>query len=121
MTKTRASIFDADDELDVSGFTPKAAMDSSAPSREQVRAVSEAAQFRSREPASPFPAKSSPQPASKREPRRYRTGRNQQFNVKASAETIEAFYAISDAQNWVLGQTLERALAALQRELASSG
>ncbi len=120
MTKTRASIFDAD-ELDVSGFAPKAAVDTVAPSREQVRAVSEAAQFRSRDPIAAVPAKSSPQAAAKREPRRYRTGRNQQFNVKASAETIEAFYAISDAQNWVLGQTLERALAALQRELASSG
>jgi hypothetical protein len=48
----------------------------------------------------------------------HRTGRNVQFNVKASQEAIDAFYRISDAQNWVLGETLERALAALERELA---
>ena len=119
MTKARASIFDVDsDDLDVSGFVPKATTDAKAPPREQVRAVSEAAQFRSREPV---PARSEQPTISRREPRRFRTGRNQQFNVKASAETIEEFYAISDAQNWVLGETLERALVALRRELAGQG
>ena len=49
--------------------------------------------------------------------RRHRTGRNVQFNVKASQETVDAFYAISDAKGWVLGETLEHALAALKREL----
>jgi hypothetical protein len=53
----------------------------------------------------------------KRVPRRHRTGRNVQFNVKASRETVDAFYAISDTNGWVLGETLEHALAALQREL----
>lgn len=43
------------------------------------------------------------------------------LSLKASAETIEAFYAISDAQNWVLGETLEWALDALRRELAGQG
>jgi hypothetical protein len=55
--------------------------------------------------------------APKRVPRRHRTGRNVQFNLKASQETVDAFYAISDSQGWVLGETLEHALAALQREL----
>ena len=40
-----------------------------------------------------------------------------QFNVKASQETVDAFYAISDSKGWVLGETLEHALAALKREL----
>ena len=57
----------------------------------------------------------------KREPRRHRTGRNVQFNVKASQETVDAFYAISDRNGWVLGETLEHALAALQREVAGKG
>ena len=78
----------------------------------QVKAVAEAARFRSREPAA------TPEPVAKRIPRRHRTGRNVQFNVKAAQETVDAFYAISDQQNWVLGETLEHALAALQRELA---
>jgi hypothetical protein len=112
MSNLRASIF-ADDDLDVSGFSPKAGPDKSDPPPEQVKIVAEAARFRSREPAfSPADL-----PAAKRVPRRYRTGRNVQFNVKASQETVDAFYAISDSEGWVLGETLEHALAALQREL----
>jgi hypothetical protein len=50
-----------------------------------------------------------------REPRRHRTGRNIQFNIKARAETIDRFYALSDLYGWVLGETFERAIAALER------
>lgn len=46
MTAKRAGVFDAEDELDVSGFAPKAA-DRPAVKPEEVRAVSEAAQFQS--------------------------------------------------------------------------
>ena len=51
--------------------------------------------------------------------RRYRTGRNVQFNVKALKATVDAFYAVSESQGWVLGYTLERAIEALERELSS--
>jgi hypothetical protein len=111
MSNPRASIF-ADDDLDVSDFAPKAGPDKSAPVPAQVKAIAEAARFHSREPVLP------PTPAAKRVPRRYRTGRNVQFNVKASQDTVDAFYSISDSKGWVLGETLEHALAALQRELA---
>jgi hypothetical protein len=114
MANPRASIF-AEDDLDISGFSPKEGPDRSAPMPEQVKAVAEAARFRSRE--SPVPAF----PAPRRPPRRYRTGRNVQFNVKATQETVDAFYAISDSQGWVLGETMEHALAALQRELSKDG
>jgi hypothetical protein len=107
MANPRASIFD-DDDLDISGFAPKPGPDASAPAPDQVRAIAEAARFRSRE---------HPEPPPKRVQRRHRTGRNVQFNVKASQETVDAFYAISDAKGWVLGETLEHALAALKREL----
>jgi hypothetical protein len=110
MSNPRASIF-ADDDLDVSDFTPKSGPDKSAPIAEQVKAVAEAARFHSREPVLPPPS------IAKRTPRRYRTGRNVQFNVKAAQDTVDAFYAISDSKGWVLGETLEHALAALQREL----
>jgi hypothetical protein len=123
MPNPRASIF-ADDDLDVSDFAPKAGPDKSAPMPEEVRAVAEAARFRSREPALPQVPLAAPlappplaPPLAKRVPRRYRTGRNVQFNVKASQDTVDAFYAISDTNGWVLGETLEHALAALQREL----
>ena len=111
MANPRASIFETDD-LDVSGFAPRTGPDASAPLAEQVRAVAEAANFRSRESAAPAPAE-----APKRVQRRHRTGRNVQFNVKASQQTVDSFYAISDAKGWVLGETLEHALAALRREL----
>jgi hypothetical protein len=41
------------------------------------------------------------------------------FSAASSfAQTVEALYAITDHQGWLVGETLERALAALQRELA---
>ena len=41
-----------------------------------------------------------------------------QFNARTTPQTVEALYAIADHQGWLVGETLERALAALQRELA---
>ena len=41
-----------------------------------------------------------------------------QFNARATPQTVEALYAIADRQGWLVGETLEHALAALQRELA---
>ncbi|POR40456.1 stability/partitioning determinant [Methylobacterium sp. V23] len=124
MSNSRAKLFDGDDDLDLTAFKPKAESDKAAPLLEQVREVSEAANFRSREPAkaTPEPA-ANPAPADvikpRRQPRTHRTGRNVQFNVKASQDAIDAFYRISDEQGWVLGETLERALSALERELAA--
>ena len=114
MSKPRASIFEEGDvqELDVGRFAPKTTIDAKAPKAEQVRAVSQAAKFLSREATAPnFEAQT------KRSARQYRTGRNVQINMKALKETVDAFYAITDTQGWVLGYTLERAVAALTREL----
>ena len=113
MTGERASIF-GDDELDVSGFKPKpptAVIKHPEAAAERVRAVSETVNFRSRDPK---PETAAP---AQREQRRHRTGRNVQLNIKARAEAIEAFYAITDRENWVLGETFERAVEALKREL----
>jgi hypothetical protein len=113
VTKARASIFEDTLDLDLKGFAPKARKDSKAPTQEQVRVVAEAANFRSRE----TPA-AAPKTQEARTGRVYRTGRNVQLNIKATRETIDALYAITEAHpGWVLGYTLERALAALQREL----
>lgn len=124
MSNSRAKLFDGDDDLDLTAFKPKAAADKTAPLPEKVREVSEAANFHSREPAKVTPEPTAdPAPAdavkSRRQPRTHRTGRNVQFNVKASQEAIDAFYRISDEQSWVLGETLERALSALERDLAA--
>ena len=60
MNGERAGIFDTEDEFDVSGFAPKAPPQP-AVKPEQVRAVSEVANFRSREvrPAVPMPIEAS--------------------------------------------------------------
>ena len=116
MSNARAGLFEAEDDLDVSGFAPKKPKPGAQPAAaEEVRAVSEASSFRSREPAARKPV---PAPAArpKREPRLYRTGRNIQLNVKVRQETLDSLYEMSDQQGWVLGETLEHALEALRRE-----
>ena len=116
MSNARAGLFEAQDDLDVSGFAPKKPKPGAQPAAAaEVRAVSEASSFRSREPAARKPA---PTARPKREPRLYRTGRNIQLNVKVRQETLDSFYEISDQEGWVLGETLERTLEALKRELA---
>lgn len=107
MTRTRASVFD-DAALDVSDFAPKAMPEGA--KKEQVRAVAEPAAFRSREASSAAPPR--------REPRRYRTGRNVQLNLKVRQEDADAFYALADEKGWVLGEAFQRAVQALkEREL----
>jgi hypothetical protein len=105
----RASIFDSADDFDVSDFAPQKAKP--AAPREKVREVSEGAAFRSREPEQPAAVL-------KREHRRYTTGRNVHLGMKVTREVNEEFYLIADQQGWVLGETLERALAALKKEIA---
>jgi len=116
MTQDRASIFGADEPLDVSGFAPKPA----APA-EQVRGVAEQAGFRSRDPAPLTTPSGAASEAGRRAPRRYRTGRNVQLNLKVRQEAADAFYALADAEGLVLGEAFERAIAALERELKASG
>jgi hypothetical protein len=52
----------------------------------------------------------------RRKRRIYRTGRNQQFNAKATRETIEKFYKMADQRSVTLGELLSLALDALERE-----
>jgi hypothetical protein len=102
----RAGLFEED--LDLSQFTTQKPAKVEQPSSEAVRAVAEGAKFESREPVKAPKA---------RQQRRYRTGRNIQLNTKVTTSTRDGFYEISDRYNWVLGETLERALQALRREL----
>ena len=112
MSNERAGIFDEEtnQDLDLSGFEPKEARGRRpAESPEKVRALAEANNFPSRAPARLQPPLR----------RGRRTGRNMQLNIKATQETVNLFYRLADSQGWVLGETLERALNALERELAS--
>lgn len=113
MSGERASIF-GDEDSDLStAFRPKppAKVVPNPVAKEHVKTVSEAANFRSRDPQ---PTRVEP---TRREQRRHRTGRNVQLNIKARAEAVESFYSIADSQSWVLGETFERAIEALRREL----
>lgn len=80
------------------------------PKAKDTQAAAHAAGFSSREPESPV--KQTP-----RQQRRHRTGRNIQFNIKVRQKDADAFYAISDEQGWVLGETLEHAIVALRAAL----
>jgi hypothetical protein len=114
MTRERASIFAGDEAaLDVSAFAPKAGREPSAVPAGLVRMIAEASQFPSREGRAALPAR--------RPPRIHRTGRTMQFNARTTPQTVEALYAIADRQGWLVGETLEHVLAALQRELEGQG
>ena len=99
----RADIFNAD--LDLSEFSPKKSAPAAPP--EAVRKVAEAAAFTSRE----APAKKN------RRARVHRTGRNMQLTAKVTEATLDDVYSVSEVQGWVLGETIEMAMAALKREL----
>jgi hypothetical protein len=113
MMSQRAGIMDGIDDFDVTTFAPKPAVEKKTePSADEIRAVSEKVNFRSRESGQPRSATTSSRPR-----RKHRTGRNIGLNIKASAPTVNLLYDITNQKGWVLGATLEHALAALQREL----
>jgi len=62
-----------------------------------------------------FPSRkaAAPAPTPTRQ-RRYTTGRNQQINVKATAETIARFTSLADQHRIPLGEMLARAVAAFE-------
>ena len=121
--------------LDTSAFQPRKRVRVAAPELADTRKLAEAVGFRSREPkadvrkaargegrgaAGPKASKPAPRPEPTPEARvplrRRRTGRNVQFNIKARPETIAAFTAIADANDWGFGETLEHAVALMQAQ-----
>jgi hypothetical protein len=53
--------------------------------------------------------------APKTKPRTYRTGRNRNFGLKATAETIERYHKMADDRGVTRARLLELALDALER------
>jgi hypothetical protein len=142
MSKERADLGFADalDDLDLSEFKPKpvkAANDR--PSKAATAKAAEASGFKSREAktvqdetAKPDMsiaegvlvgqgADIAPKMPETIQQRRRRTGRNAQFNLKARPETIDAYCALADRMGWGLGETLERAVALLEKEYGKAG
>ena len=70
-----------------------------------------------------FPSRQASRPAKaeRRKPRIHRTGRNVQFNAKATAETISRVYKQADEMKVTLGEWMDRAADALDRAGASGG
>lgn len=98
--------------LDLSDFQPTPAK---RPDKATMAQAAEKANFKSREPkpaAAPTPAA----PTTARATRRRRTGRSAQLNLKVRPDTIEAFYAIADANGWVLGEAFEKAVDLLAKQ-----
>jgi hypothetical protein len=107
---TRKDPFDLGD---LSDFSPTAARKAT-PAPAAVREISEANNFTSRTPAKARPAKVVVQ-------RRRRTGRNVQFNIKATQTTIERFVALADKHNFVFGELLDKALDAFDAQQKGRG
>ncbi len=92
-------------------FEPKSKAPRPPAAREQIEQIAEANNFPSRQ-AQPTRA---PASSPRKQHRRYKTGRNQQINVKATSQVIERFYALADAKKVPLGELLRQALEALEK------
>ena len=89
--KERADLGFADalDDFDPAEWSPKKSRNTNPrPEKAETRQAAAVAGFRSREP------RPDPERAGEGLPRRRRTGRNAQFNLKARPETIAAFCAV---------------------------
>ena len=119
-SNARASIFDGDDDFDLSEFTPRPKAARPRADKEALREVAEKKGFVSREPtvketAPKAPKAVTPPPAPEPIPqRRYRTGRNRQLNLKVTDDVMRRFYALADSQDLILGEAFEQAVTALE-------
>ncbi len=93
-------------------FEPKPKA-SSPVARERIEQIADANNFPSRQAQPRNPSSALPKPR-----RRYKTGRNQQLNVKATAQVIERFYKLADQRRVPLGELLDQALTALEKSAA---
>jgi hypothetical protein len=110
--QTRANPF-ADVTAALPNFQPKPKA-SQPVATDQVERIAKEHNFPSRQPV-----KAKPRPP--RRIARHRTGRNQQLNIKATAETIDRFYKLADKRRVALGELLEQALDALEKSAGQGG
>lgn len=102
-----------DDVLD--SFEPKPSTDKPRLSREAIDQVARENGFVSRDAQKLETAvAAAAQPV--RRGRRYTTGRNQQFNMKAKPDTIERFNALCELLNVPQGALLEQAVELLEKK-----
>ena len=108
MNTTRANPFSNIETLPAFEPKPKAPRPIA---NDQVDKIAEANGFPSRQAVKPPPGRTG---------RRYKTGRNQQINIKATSQVIERLYKMADARRIPLGELLEQAIDALEKAGTSS-
>ena len=118
MAQEHGDIFADNDALNLDRFKPKPAGPVDRPGPEDLREIAERTKFVSREGKGVAPI---PVPLLRRGP--HRTGRTATVTLKTTPECSNRFYALAQARGWLVGETFERALDALERETeqASSG
>jgi hypothetical protein len=125
MSGARPSIF-GEDDLDLSRFEPKREPETPPVPPETVRRVSEEGGFPSRAPG-PRPSAQPPKRTSSA-----KTGRTVLLNARITPRAHERFHAIVEQERLryeagelthrvTLGELVERALAALEREMKQGG
>ena len=97
-------------DLALDEFTPREREDKPRADRETVAQVAKDNGFVSRDP------KKVAEAATPRRQRRFTTCRNQQINIKATAETVARFNALADELNLPAGALLERAVQILEEK-----
>lgn len=125
---SRPSIFTGDDDLDLSAFQPKSAPDTPPVPAETVRKVSEEGGFPSRAPK----PRNAPAPPPLKRASPAKTGRTELLNARITPRALARFHDIVEAERLryeagevthrsTLGEVVEQALAALERERARHG
>jgi hypothetical protein len=128
MSGSRPSVFDED--LDLSRFTPKTGPDTPPMPQETMRRVSEEGGFPSRAPKRSGAAPAE-QPAARKLPSQ-KTGRTVLLNARITQRAHDRFHEIIESERLryeageithrvTLGELVERALAALEREPGQGG
>ena len=98
---------DDEEDLDLSQFTPKPAKPQATPAgKAALRELAKDEGFVSRQ-------------AGIRRRRRRRTGRNEQINIKTTADYADRFYALAEKYDWMCAVVFEKALDALEQALAA--
>ncbi|NOV26632.1 MULTISPECIES: stability/partitioning determinant [Cupriavidus] len=98
-------------DLALDDFAPRVREEKPRVDRETVAQVAKENGFVSRDAKKVEAAMPSP-----RRQRRFTTGRNQQINIKATAETVARFNALADELNLPAGALLERAVQILEEK-----
>jgi hypothetical protein len=109
MMAERSKLFE-DDEPDLSQFAPRTDDAAPLPRLEEVRGVSNAGGFPSRDSRPVIP-----------ERHYYRTGRDTQFNTKVRPDVKAGYMAIATEDNIPIGKVLEDALEALLEKRRARG